>query len=251
MKLFQIRGLFKRLAILGIMGVMVVGALIPASAFAASVDKPKCAVDDVKCIIAFGDKQIAERIDSLNTLSAKITKNLTEKKITQDQANELQADVSTNETGLNNLKTKLDGETVAKNAREDVKNIFVQFRIYAVVLPRDYRHLLLDVEINAREKLVDLEPAIQAAISKAPSGQQAKLNDLFSDYKKQLADAETQIDTAKQDIPQLTPENFNQNRATFEATRKSLDNATRTAKKDLHKAADDLHQIVKILGHDI
>jgi hypothetical protein len=251
MKKLQLRGFTKRFVTLGVMGIMAMGALLPVAAFAAPTQSTKCAAADVKCVIAVGDQLISNRLGSLNTLSTKIASDLSTGKITSDQAGTLQADVSTNETGLNNLKTKLDGETVAKNARVDVENIYLQFRIYAVVLPRDYRHLLLDIEINVREKLVDVAPAIQAAIAKAPASQQNKLNALFSDYQKQVANAETQFDIANQDIPQMTPENFNQNHASYEVVRISLDNATRTASKDLHQAARDLHQIVIILGHDI
>lgn len=251
MKKLQLRNLSKRFATLSVMGIMAVGALVPATAFATSTQSTKCGVTDVKCVIAAGDQLIAARQTSLTTLNTKITTDLNAKKITGDQASALQSDVTTNQTGLSNLKTRLDAETTARDARLDVANIFLQFRIYAVVLPRDYRHLFLDIEINVKEKMKDAAPAIQAAISKAPAAQQAKLKDLFSDYQQQIANAETQIDTAQQDIPQMTPEDFNQNRVSYEATRKSLDNATKTASVDLHKAAKDLHQIVNILGHDI
>lgn len=251
MKKFQLQRLTKRLITFGVMGLVAVGALIPAAVFATPAQPAKCAATDVKCVISAGDQLIANRLTSLDTLNTKVADDLNAKKITSDQASVLQSDVSTNKTGLNNLKTRLDAETVAKNARTDVGNIYLQFRIYAVVMPRDYRHLLLDIEINVKEQMADASPAIQAAINKAPAGQQARLKDLFNDYQQKVANAESQIDIANQDLPQMTPENFNQNHTSYETTRKSLDNATKNANSDLHQAAKDLHQIVAILGHDI
>ena len=251
MKIFQLRGLSKRLAILGAMGLMAVGALVPAVAFAATTQSSKCAPNDTKCVIAAGDQLITNRLNSLDNLSKKITQDQTEQKITSDQANALQADVTTNENGLKSLKTKLDGETDPKAARTDVENIFQQFRIYAVVLPRDNRHLLLDIDTNVRQLMVNAEPAIQTAIANAPADKQDQLKTLYSDYQKQLADAGTQIDTANQDLPQLTPENFDQNRTSYQATFKNLNDALKATSKDLHQAAKDLHDMVKIVGHDI
>ena len=223
-------------------------ALIPATAFAASNQRPKCATDDVKCVITAGDTLIADRLTALNKLNSKISTDLSEHKITSDQASALQSDVSTNQSGLNTLKTKLDAETVAKNARADVLNIFTQFRIYAVVLPRDYRHLEMDVEINAKNVMQGVAPTIKTAIGNAPADKQSQLNSLYADYQKQVAAAETQIDTAQNDFPALTPANFNQNRASYESTRLALDNALKAARVDLHQAAKDLKQMANILG---
>lgn len=247
MKKFDLRNFSKKAATLGVMGVMAVGALLPATVFAAPAQPAKCAATDVKCVIAAGDALIAERQTSLTTLNTKISTYLTDKKITSDQASVLQSDVATNQTGLTNLKAKLDGETVAKNARQDVMNIFLQFRIYAVVMPRDYRHLQLDVEQNVKAKMQDAAATIKAAIAKAPAAKQAQLNALFSDYQAQVAAAESQIDTVQNDFAAMTPENFNQNRASYEATRKAVNEAVKAARVDLHKGAQDLKQMADIL----
>src|SRR5581483_5463440 len=156
--------------------------------------------------------------------------------------------VTTNHTGLSNLKSKLDAETDAKAARQDVANIFLQFRIYAVVLPRDYRRIQMDVEINAKSLMQGVASTIKQAIGSAPASKQAQLNALFSDYQKQVAAAESQLDTAQQDFPAMTPENFNQNRTSYESTRTALDNALKAARVDLHQAAKDLNEMAHILG---
>jgi len=227
--------------------VLALGILVPTAALAASASPQKCAAGDVACVIAFGDQDIAVRQTALTTLSGKITAQLNKNNITSDQANVLQADVTTNQTGLATLKVTLDAETTMKAARHDVQNIFLVFRIFAVVLPRDYHQLHLDVEINIKTRLKNLEPVLQQAINSAPSGNQAQLNALFSDYETQVAAAETQIDTAQTIIPTLTPASFNTNPAAYKVTLSNLTAAEKAANQDLHQAAKDLDKITKLL----
>lgn len=248
MKRYQMRRLPKHLAIVGILTLLAIGVLIPATAFAAGRPQAKCAANDVKCVITAGDALIAQRLTALGTLSDKITTRLNDHKITGDQANALQADVTTNKTGLTNLKAKLDAETTTPAARQDVASVFTQFRIYAVVLPRDYRQLEMNIEINAKNVTQGAAPTIKAAIAKAPANKQARLNALFSDYQSQVAAAGVQIDAAQKDFPALTPANFNQHRASLVATKTALDTALKTARTDLHQAARDLKQMMNILG---
>lgn len=248
MKTFDLRSFSKRFATLGVMGIMAVGALVPATVFAASAPSAKCAATDTTCVITAGDKLISDRQTALTKLSTTVSTDLTAKKINGDQASALQADVTTNQTGLTNLKTKLDAETTAKAAREDVANIFLQLRIFAVVLPRDYRHLQLDIEQNVKALMQDVAPGIQDAIAKAPADKQAQLNALFKDYQQQVAAAESQIDIAQNAFPSMTPENFNLNRTTYEQTRKAVVDSVKDARTDLHKAADDVKKMTTILG---
>src|ERR1700731_131959 len=127
MKKLNARLFPKRFATLGAMGLMAICALLPATTFAATTQTAKCAADDVKCVITAGDQFITSRQNSLNTLNTKVGTDLTTKKITSGQANALQSDIATNQTGLSSLKTKLDAETKATDARKDVANIYLQF----------------------------------------------------------------------------------------------------------------------------
>lgn len=219
-------------------------ALVPATALAAT---PKCGATDVKCVIQFGDQQIANRITALNKLSATVTTDHNKGLIDDAHADLLQTDVTTNSNGLNTLKATLDAETDAKAARQDVDKIYTQFRIYAVVLPRDYRRVQMSIEITTDKKLSALVASTEQAIDKAPASKKDQLTSLFSDYKDQLADAEKNIDQAQQTWPLLTPESYNTDRATYTTNLKNLTTDVKTAHQDLHKAAADLHQIRQIL----
>jgi hypothetical protein len=219
-------------------------ALVPATALAAN---PTCAPTDVKCVIQFGDQQIANRITALNKLSGRITDHHDKQRISDADADALQADVKTNIDGLNALKTALDAETDVKAARQDVQKIYTQFRIYAVVLPRDYRRLHLAIEVTVDKKLRSMEASTEQRINNAPANKKDELNKLFNDYKAQLSDAESTIGLAQKTWPLLTPESYNTNRPTYATNLKNLTTYVKTAHQDLHKAAADLHKITQTL----
>ncbi len=248
MKLLAIvRHIPRRFVTATILSILAFGILIPSTAFAATTSTHTCAPTDTQCFITAGDQFIALRQTALTTLSGKVTARENQHLITSDQANVLQSDISTNQSGLASLKSKLDAETNPQAARQDVVNIFFQFRIFAVVLPRDYRRLYLDIAINIDIKLRSLGPRVQQAINNAPSNEQAQLNTLFNDYKTQLSTAESQFDLAQADFPALTPANFNYNRSAYVTTLSNLDTAEHTIHTALRQAGSDLHQIAQIL----
>jgi len=237
----------QRFVIFTILSIVALAILVPSTAFAATNSTHTCAQTDTQCFITAGDQLIVLRQAALTTLSGKVIARENQHLISSDQSNVLQSDISTNQSGLAALKSKLDAETDPKAARQDVVNIFFQFRIFAVVLPRDYRRLYLDIAVNVDIKLRSLGPKVQDAISKAPAGEQAQLNTLFSDYKNQLSTAESQFDVAQAAFPALTPANFNYNRSTYQTTLSNLDKAEHTIHTALKQAGNDLHQIAQIL----
>jgi hypothetical protein len=243
--LATLRRMPKRFLAIGMLGLLALA--IPATAFAASPANTKCAASDTQCWITQGDQLIAARQTSLTNLGNKVTERLNDNLITSDQANALQSDISTNASGLAALQTKLNAETNTAAARQDVANIFLQFRIYAVVLPRDYRRLYLDVAVNVDAKLRGLSGQLKQAIQGAPASEQGQLNTLYNDYLNQLSTAESQFDTAQSDFPALTPENFNLNRSAYESSLNSLTTAIKTIHTALKQAGQDAHQIAQIL----
>jgi hypothetical protein len=220
---------------------------LPATTFAASLQPAKCAKKDVPCVIAFGDQAIVVRQTALTTLSGKVTAQLNKGTINSDQSAALQADITTNQNNLATLKSRLAGETNVQAARQDIENIYAQLRIFAVVVPRDYRRLHVDIESVLVLKLKNLEPQLQKSISGAPANEQANLKALYSDYQLQLVTAETEIDTASALFPTLTPANYNTDRTTYTLNLKTLKAAETTAHTSLHQAAKDLHQIALVL----
>src|SRR5579859_401469 len=232
-----------RIISIAALSVLALGIVIPATALAAS--SQLCGANDVKCVIGYGDQFIAQRQASLTKLNNVVISRKNEGHITGDQANTLQTDVSINQNNLAALKTKLDAETNASTARQDVSNIFTVFRIYLVVLPRDTRELYLDIEFNLKNKMKALEPQIQQAISKAPASEQAQLKALFNDYTTQISTTETQFDAVNANLPALTPPNFDANPSGYAASFSVIRTAEQTIHTDLHQAGSDLHQIAQ------
>jgi hypothetical protein len=221
------------------------GALVPTTiAFATP------SACDLACYKQVGDKLIAQRLTSLNEVSTKITTLQGKGHLTTDQANDLQGQIATNVNGLKALQTKLDGEQSSDAARQDVKNIFLQFRIYAVFIPKIRHIVLLDVMTNVDQKMRGIQDKIADAIAKAPPSQQGQLNSLFSDYKAQLGEAEAQIDAAQGQLAVLTPNTYNTDRTAYEQAFNMLKTDTQKAHDALKKARDDLHQIAMLLKAD-
>ena len=207
----------------------------------------RCARTDVKCVIAFGDQRIDERTAALTKLNDKANAQVAAGHITSSQAGAIQADVTSNQSGLGTLKNKLDAETDADAARQDVRNIYAQFRIYAVALPRDYHEIVLDIMTNVQAKLAGLEPKLQQAIASAPASEQQQLNSLYSDYTAKVSAASTQITNANGLVSYFTPDNFNNNQATYHTNWLNFRSDILAGRADLRQAANDLHQMAKIL----
>ena len=241
------RHLPKRLWILGAVATLTLGLAIPLTANAAPATAQASGCNgNLSCLITWGNAHIALRLAALGALSGKVNDRLSDHSITSDQAAALQSDLTTNTNNMNSLKSKIDGDTSATQALADDKSIFTTYRIFAAVLPHDYRWLLFDILQNVDGKLRSLTPTIPDAISGAPSSIQGQLSTLFTDFKSQLAAAEAQFDAINTDLPQITPANFNSNQAGFEATLTNLRTDENVAAKDLHAAAKDLHQMVQL-----
>ncbi|HKW23989.1 MAG TPA: hypothetical protein VJO13_21620 [Ktedonobacterales bacterium] len=239
----------RRLIALGMAASIAFGGAGAATALAAPAHStlPTCVRTDVKCVIAFGDQRIDERTAALTKLNDRASEQVAAGHITSSQASAIQADVTSNQSGLTALKGKLDAETDATAARQDVKNIYTQFRIFAVVLPRDYHEIVLDIMTNVQAKLVGLEPKLQQAIASAPADEQAQLNSLYSDFTAKLDAASTQITNANGMVSYFTPSNFDNNLATYRTNWLNFRSAVLAGRADLRQAASDLHQMAKIL----
>ena len=224
---------------------LLLSAAIPAVALAAPQDT-RCGTD-ISCVKKFGDDAIARRQTSLDAATTKINGFVSKGALTSTQAGPLLDQITTNKNGLASLKTKLDGESDITAARTDVKNIYLQFRIYAVFLPRTRHVVALDIMRNVDGKLTAAEPKIEDAIAKAPADKKDQLNTLYADFKAQLKEAEAQIDAAQGQLPVLTPNTYNTDRATYDKAFAALHADTKAAHDALVKARNDLHQIAMIL----
>jgi len=236
----------RAVTVAGGLGLLIASAIVPLSGFAAAPSN-LCAVNDYKCVIHYGDLAIAARQAALATLNARVAAQFKAGRITSSDNATLTSDIATNASGLSALKTRLDADTDAATARADFRSIYTKFRIFVVVLPRDYHELWLDMIIHKDGRLQGNETLIQDAINGAPASVQAQANQLFSDYKTQVTNAQAQTAAAQQIIPQLTPSAFNSNPTAYKTTLATYKTDIRTAAQDTRAAISDLHQIVQLL----
>lgn len=245
MKVSSIR---RRLLGLGALAALAIGVMVPVTAFAApALSAAGGCAGNVQCIIQFGDARIAERQTALTKAAAFINDQQSKGHITQDQANTLLGYVNEGQTDMTQIKTKLDADTDATTARQDVKAIFENYRIFAVLLPKTHFGLWVDLETNVKDKLRDLQPKLEDAISKAPASEQQQLNTLYNDYKAQLSEAESQIDAAQGQFATLTIQTFNTDPTTYKAAFEDCRNDLKAAHTAIKQAASDLRQIVQII----
>lgn len=243
MKGFHVlRHLSGKIIAAGTLALLATGIAVPMStAFAAS------APCDLQCVQQFGDQRIAQRQTALTTLSSKLAAHVSAGHVTSAQAAVITGIITADQNGLATLKTQLDSATTAKEARADVREVYTNYRIYAVVLPREYHRIWLDVLVNIDARLHALEPKVDWAAQHAPASEQQQLSQLAGDYKAQLAEAESQIDAAQGQIGALTVQNFNDARTTYTTAYTDYVSDIKTAHTDIKSAASDLHQMVRIL----
>ncbi len=244
----------KKFARIGILSAALVAALVATmairggSASAASgiavsgaqatgTPSTKCGTS-VSCVIAFGNTAINERIASLQLLIARAN---ARQHLTSDQRAAVVNSANTAITGLKALQTQLDGETVIANARTDVKNIYVQFRIYAVQIPSDYAQIWMDDLSYLQQAFTAKEPTIQQDIQKA--GSPGNTTALYNDLVAQLTTAGTNISNGQALIPSLTPANY----PATDQTLKTLKTDIQTAHAAMLTARTDLKQIIAAL----
>jgi hypothetical protein len=234
-------------AVAGGLCLLIGGSLVPLSGFTAMPAATLCAPTDYQCVIKYGDAAIAARQTALSTLNGRVTGQFSDHRISASDNATLTGDISSNESGLSALKTKLDADTDAKTARADFKTIYTTFRIFAVVLPRDYHELWLDMIVLKDGQLQGDETLIQDAINGAPASVRAQANQLFTDYKTQVTNSQAQASAAQQIIPQLTPSAFNSDPTGYETTLATYRTDIHTAAVGTKAAISDLHQIVVLL----
>ncbi len=192
---------------------------------------------NLQCVIDFGNARIAERILALQRFIDRVNAH---KHLSSSQSSALISSANSSISSLQTLQAQLDKETSITAARADVKAIYVQFRIFAEQLPRDYATLWSDALSNVQALFSSKESQIQQLIQKA--GSPGNTAQLYQDFVAKVSDAATQISNAQALLPDLTPANY-PNPTTKQQLRADLHNAH----ADLKAARSDLEQIIAAL----
>jgi hypothetical protein len=222
------------------LGVMLTAVpLSTASALATPAKTTTAEQTRVAAIISAGDREISRRLTSLSGLASKIN---AATRLSASDKSTLSSEVSSEQSGLTALKTKLDAEVTLAGAKTDAQSIYGDYRVYALVVPKVQLVKVADDQQVVESKLTDLALKLQTRLSATKSSGkdvtslQAQLTDMQT--KTQAAAALSSSIEAK--VIGLQPSDYNSNHAVLIGDRDQL----QTAHADNQAAASDAKAII-------
>lgn len=186
-----------------------------------------------------GTAEINRRITSLNAAASKIS---SATKLTSSDKSYLQTEVSGEISGLTSLETTLNAETTVTAARTDVQNIFSEYRVYALILPKLRLVVAADGEQATAAKLSSFSPQLQTRITadqtagKDVTTLQDKLNDMDS----QTANAQSLANAIETKVLTLQPSDYDSDSTILSGDVTQL----KTAHSDNQAAYSDAENVV-------
>lgn len=191
--------------------IAVAGAFVGSNAaFALTSQQSATEQTRLQNIITKGDQEISRRLASLNNLTSIVN---AATKLTASDKTTLDNEITTEISGLTALKTKLDSETTIEAARTDAQQIYSDYRVYALVLPKAHLVKFADSIQAVDSKLTTFAGKLQSRITteqqagKDVSAMQAALMDMNSKISAAQA-AASQIESG---VINLQPSDYNSN----------------------------------------
>lgn len=194
----------------------------------------------VESLIKRADNEINRRLAALNNLTTKVN---ALKRISDGQKAAFVAEIQSNITELNNLKSKIDSDTDPVTLKEDVQSIVVNYRIFALYIPKI--HLLAGAEITGEVagSLGSLAIKLQNKISmdKDAGKDVTELQKLLADMQTKISDASNQAANITDTVIQLVPSGYPGNSVNLASARDML----KAARAAIQTARQDAQQIIK------
>ncbi|HET8991883.1 MAG TPA: hypothetical protein VFN31_02510 [Candidatus Saccharimonadales bacterium] len=193
-------------------------------------------------IISKGDQEIQRRLDNLNGLQNLI--NSATKLTTEDKAT-LGAAVTSTVSGLDNLKTQLDSSTTLAEAKIQVQDMYTEYRVYVLLVPKVHLVKVADDQQVIEAKLNELAQKLQTRITEASSAGQnvSALTTELNSMTASIAVAQKISSTIESSVVNLQPSDYNTNHNILEGDNTQL----ATARTDNQAAFADAKQIISAL----
>ena len=194
-----------------------------------------------------GLNAIDQRLLSIENARNRINAN---EKISSDHKNTILNNFANAEAGLNGLKNQIQNESDLDQLRTQVQNIFYNYRVYAIELPKDHGLLacgVIDYLINDKlatvyEKLDEI-----VAVLKEEGKDTSTLENLITEFKGYVSAAETDLEAARAEFNLALPaEDMAEAKAHILAAREHLISARsnlRLAKETLKKIAEEVRSL--------
>ena len=236
--------IYKHTIIKTVAGFAGVATLVAGFALSASAAGTTNSSAALTRIIARSDTAITTRINSLNTLAARIAGM---KNVTAAEQASLSSEVQTQISDLTTLKAKIDADTDIATARTDAKTITDGYRIYAMVIPRGYIVASSDRVTTIVGLMNTIQAKLQARITTAQTAGKdvSALQTAMTDMTAKLSDATTQATNAQSSVVLLVPDQgsttiASSNKAAIQASRADI----KTATSDLKTVRTDIQTIM-------
>lgn len=166
----------------------------------------------LQTIISKGDQEIARRLATLNSLAGKIA---SATKLSASDKATLSAEVSATISGLTSLKAQLDASTTVTAAIASGQDIFTQYRVYALVVPKVNLVKVADDQQTVEAKLTAVAQKLQTRLT---AEQQAgknvtALEAVLSDMNAKISAAQSISANIESVVINLQPADYNTNHA--------------------------------------
>jgi hypothetical protein len=183
-------------------------------------------------IQARGNTEIDKRLTDLAQQNARIQGM---KRLSDSQKATFSANIQTEISNLQTLKTKIDSETDA-SLKSDVQSITGNYRIYMLVMPQTRIMSAGDRGATVADLLASLSVKFQARIAaeQAAGKDVAALQASLTDMNAKIADAKIQSQAAITAVVSLTPDNKDS------AKMQANETALATGRADIKATASDL-----------
>jgi hypothetical protein len=193
-------------------------------------------------------KEIDQRLTTLGNLSTQVANST---KLSLADQTSLNAEISSETTGLTTLKTQIAADTTADQASTDEATIFTDYRVYAVVVSKVGLLTIADNQQTIEAKLTTLAQNLQVKItddqtdgksSTSVAAAQTELTSMTS----QITDAHQISTTIENDVSPVLPSNWNANHNIFSGDNTQLTSAyheNQIASSDANNIASILRSI--------
>lgn len=176
--------------------------------------------DELAKIIKRANTEIDRRVDKLNKLLQRIQN---DQKLSADEKTNLSTDIQGDINGLTTLKAKIDADTDLATARSDAKQIFTNFRVFAIVLPKTRLLIAIDNLQAVATKISGFTPKIQDLINnlKGQGKDVTQLQASLDDINTRLTSINSTLASDKTLVLGITVSTTNP-KSTFEQVKKDL-----------------------------
>jgi hypothetical protein len=164
----------------------------------------------LQVIISKGDLEITRRLTKLQALTSKIN-GIT--RLSASDKTALSNEVTTTISGLTTLKAQLDGETTLEGAKTDAANIYSEYRVYALVVPKIHLIRAADSQQVTEAKLSALASKLQSRITVAKEAGKdtADLQSKLDDMNSKVTAAQAISTKVQSLVIDLQPSDYNSN----------------------------------------